>query len=111
MKDTATLSGGSAPTGTITFSLYGPSESQNCTTTAVYTYTVTLNGNGTYTTPNGFTPVKAGTYWWTASYGGDNANNSVASGCGAESVTVTPPLASPALTTVPGQAGVGQQRR
>ena len=45
LKDTATLSGGDGPTGTITFTLYGPNGH------ALDTATVTVNGDGTYTTP------------------------------------------------------------
>ena len=83
VTDTAALAGGYNPTGTIEFQLYGPSAAANCTTTAVFDKTVAVSGNGGYTSPS-FTPGQAGTYWWTASYGGDNANNSVASGCGAK---------------------------
>jgi hypothetical protein len=71
--DTATLSGGFHPTGTITFTLAGPGGSK------VDTETVTLNGNGTYPTPTGFilptTGAVAGTYSWTAHYSGDANNN------------------------------------
>ena len=48
LTDSATLSGGSSPTGTITFTLYQGS-------TLVDTETVTVTGNGTYTTPTGYT--------------------------------------------------------
>jgi hypothetical protein len=71
----------------------------------VFDKTVTVGGNGGYTSPS-FTPGQAGTYWWTASYGGDNANNPAASGCGAESVAIS--KASPAIATSPsGGATVG----
>jgi hypothetical protein len=104
VTDTATLSGGFGPTGTITFNLYGPSTTANCTTTPVHTETVTVTGNGSYTTPAGATPSQAGTYWWTASYSGDSGNKAAASGCGDEQVTITP-VASPALTTAPTAGG------
>ena len=75
LKDTATLSGGDIPTGTITFTLYNPSG------TLVNTETVTVNGDSSYTTPNGYTlPTKStvtGTYQWDAKYSGDGNNNSV----------------------------------
>ena len=45
--------------------------------------------NGTYKTTGGFTSNAAGTYRWTATYGGDSNNESVASGCDDEKVTVT----------------------
>ena len=50
LKDTADLAGGFNPTGTITFTLF-----LNGGSTPVDTETVTVNGNGTYTTPTGFT--------------------------------------------------------
>jgi hypothetical protein len=71
VTDTATLSGGFFPTGDITFQLFDPSN------TLVDTELVATNGNGTYTTPVGFTPLSAGQYHWFAEYGGD-ANNALA---------------------------------
>src|SRR5262249_59664950 len=73
-NDTAVLAGGFNPTGTITFTLYNPSN------VAVYTDTVTVSGNGTYdtsvgTNPGGYLPTVTGTYLWTASYSGDSNNN------------------------------------
>ena len=88
LKDTAFLAGGFHPTGTITFTLFF-----NGGSTPVDTETVTVNGNGTYTTPTGFTPGTAsGTYQWNASYSGD-ANNDPASDVNnpTEQVTVTAP--------------------
>ena len=75
LKDTAALAGGDDPTGTITFTLYNPSG------TLVDTETVTVNGDGTYTTPKGYTlPTTGsvtGTYQWDATYSGDTNNNAV----------------------------------
>src|SRR5207244_2226426 len=64
LADSATLSGGFNPTGTITFVLFDPNN------VVVDTEIVTVNGNGTYTTPAGFLPTATGTYEWTASYSG-----------------------------------------
>ena len=50
LNDTATLSGGFQPSGTITFTLF-----HNGGSTPVDTETVAVSGNGTYTTPTGFT--------------------------------------------------------
>ena len=47
LTDTATLSGGVNPTGTITFTLYQGS-------TKLDTETVPVRGNGSYTTPTGY---------------------------------------------------------
>ena len=77
-------------TGTITFNAYGPSATADCSGTPVDTETVTVTGTGGYTTPAGFAPAAAGTYWWAAGYSGDAGNNPVASACGDESVTISP---------------------
>jgi hypothetical protein len=90
LTDSATLSGGSSPTGSITFTLTAPGGS------TVDTERVTVSGDGTYNTPNGFLPTTAGTYEWAASYSGDLSNNSVAS---VAAETVSP--ASPSLVTTP----------
>jgi hypothetical protein len=94
VKDTAGLTGGYQPTGTITFTLYA---NTTCSGPAADVETAPVSGNGDYTTPTGVTPAAAGTYEWTARYGGDLHNSPAASGCGSEQVTVTP--ASPTLST------------
>ena len=99
LTDTATLSGGFHPTGTITFTLF-----HNGGPTPVDTETVTVNGNGMYTTPAGFTlpsgSTATGTYQWDATYDGDTNNGSLSdTGSVAERVTVT--IASPTLGTIP----------
>ncbi|MGH9125423.1 MAG: hypothetical protein ACRDZ8_11965 [Acidimicrobiales bacterium] len=83
MADSATLSGGYAPGGTITFTLHNPSG------TTVYRDVVTVTGNGTYTTafgnnPGGYLPTTPGTYQWQASYSGNGNNSSTASTLGDE---------------------------
>ena len=97
ISDSAVLAGGFNPTGTITFTVFGPNNA-TCSGTPLGTSTVTVTGNGTY--PSGpFTTAGAGTYRFVAVYGGDANNAAVASGCGAagEAVTVTP--AAPTITT------------
>jgi uncharacterized repeat protein (TIGR01451 family) len=94
LKDVAHLSGGYNPTGTITFTLYAPDNS------VADTESVTVNGNGDYTTPTGSVPTQAGTYFWVASYGGDANNQGVTSGTHDEPVVISP--ASPTITTTPG---------
>ena len=72
LQDTATLSGGSNPTGSITFKLFAPGvDPCDPLSTAVYTETVSVSGNGPYSTVTGFVATTAGTYEWTASYSGD----------------------------------------
>jgi hypothetical protein len=90
VSDSATLTGGFSPTGTITFTLYGPGDT-TCTT-PIATSTAAVSGDGTYHSAVATTGA-AGTYNWAASYGGDAANNAVGpTACGAESVTVTPQI-------------------
>jgi fimbrial isopeptide formation D2 family protein/uncharacterized repeat protein (TIGR01451 family) len=68
LTDTADLEGGYFPVGSITFTLYSPSN------VAIYTDTVSVSGNGNYTTDNlgtpsgGNIPAVAGQYHWTATY-------------------------------------------
>ena len=87
-RDEATLSGGNAPTGTIVFRLYGP-EDLLCEDPPAFTSTVTVSGNGTYTS-GAFTPSHSqfGTYQWTADYSGDSDNNPAFSACGLEPIEV-----------------------
>jgi uncharacterized repeat protein (TIGR01451 family) len=95
LNDSATVTGGYNPTGSVTFNLYDPSHS-DCSGTPAYTQTVTLSGGSAHTSP-GFLANLAGTWQWTASYSGDSNNNPASSGCGAEPVTVNP--ASPSGST------------
>jgi len=87
LNDSATLSGGFTPTGTIIFKLYPPSNT-TCSGTPAYQQTATVNGNGTYNTSPGFVSNASGTWRWTASYSGDANNNSAVSGCNAELVQI-----------------------
>ena len=93
--DTATLSGGYHETGKITFTLYYGSKKLD-------TETVTVNGDGTYTTPNGYplpSNAAAGVYQWDATYSGDGNNNSVSdNNDSTEQVTVVTPCCN--LTNV-----------
>ena len=102
LKDSATLSGGYNESGTITFTLYAPGGS------VVDTETETVSGNGTYTTPTGYTlpttGTVTGTYQWVASYSGDALNDPTSSFFGDEPMVVDP--ASPTITTTAGPAVV-----
>ena len=71
---TATLTGGTVVTGTLTFRLYGPGD-DGCAT-PLTTSTAAASGNGIYSAA-AFTARTAGTYRWVADYGGD-ANNRAA---------------------------------
>ncbi len=84
LNDTATLTGGNAPTGSVTFKLYDPDQT-TCTGTPRYTYT---DSSAPYATTPGFTTDKAGTWRWVAEYAGDANNNAVTSGCNDEEVSI-----------------------
>jgi hypothetical protein len=88
--DTATLSGGSSPTGSLIFKLYGPTDLTCSNAPAFTSPLVTVNGNGSYLSP-AFTPLAAGTYDWVVAYSGDASNAPVTSPCGdpAETFTVS----------------------
>src|SRR5207248_2179519 len=94
LADTAVLSGGSSPTGTITFHLY-----YNGGTTPVDTETVNVSGAGSYSTPSGYLPTAAGSYLWSANSGGDSNNNGAHDNGQNEAETVSP--ASPGISTTP----------
>ena len=94
LTDTAVLSGGYSPTGTITFTLTGPGN------TVVDTETVPVTGDSTYTTPTGYLPAGTGSYVWSASYGGDSNNGSAHDNGQNETETVSP--ACPVINTVAG---------
>jgi hypothetical protein len=66
ISDSATLSGGTAPTGKITFSVYGPAD-PTCQT-ALTTSTATVTGAGTYQSA-AFAANTVGTYRWIAPAG------------------------------------------
>lgn len=92
LSDRATLSGGSNPTGTLTFTLHAPSD-EACTT-AAFTAVVSVNGardyyswEGTQTGSPEATAV--GVWRWKVAYSGDAQHAPVSSGCGDETVTVS----------------------
>ena len=101
LKDSATLSGGANPAGTITFQLVSPQH------TILFTDTEAVNGNGTYNTPNGYAlptngTAEVGTYSWQATYSGDANNSSVSAS--AEQTTIS--AASPGLSTTASAGGL-----
>ncbi len=73
--ETAVLTMGAGPdgpTGTMTFSLYGPAN-MTCAGDPISTSTSIVGGNGSYSSAV-FSPSDTGTYQWLVSYSGD-ANN------------------------------------
>ncbi len=88
VNDTATLSGGTSPTGHIEFKLFGPSD-PTCIAAPAYTSPFsTVSGDGNYPSPS-FTPTAAGTYSWVALYSGDSNNAALSTACGDPNETVS----------------------
>jgi uncharacterized repeat protein (TIGR01451 family) len=96
IKDTATLSGGQNPTGSITFKLYGPNDA-TCQT-VIFTSVKTVAGNDNYQSGT-FTPTTAGTYRWVANYGGDTNNSATSNGCNGQNENVVVGKLGPTVTT------------
>jgi hypothetical protein len=98
LNDSAVLSGGNAPTGTITFTLVAPAGGG-----VVDTETVSVSGDGTYATPAGYavpaTAAAVGTYQWTAAYSGDANNNGSSDSGPGEQVTVSAANPTASVTT------------
>ena len=88
IRDTATVTGGAAPapppTGTVTFTLFGPAN-PTCTGAPIFTSgPIALAGGPPPTaTSADFVPTAVGTYQWVAVYSGDANYASVTSPCGA----------------------------
>ncbi len=75
------LSGGSAPTGTIGFQLYAAADTECRQPLLGESLRATVTeGNGTYSTPAP-THVNPGAYRWVASYSGDTLNTPATSAC------------------------------
>lgn len=78
ITDTATLSGGIAPTGTITFNVYAATDT-TCST-VLFQVATPVSGNGAYASP-AVTPTAPGSYQWVANYSGDASNEAVSGQC------------------------------
>lgn len=88
ISDSATVSGGSNPTGTVTFKLYGPSDA-TCSAIAIFTSANKPLSGGVAHSDAFAATTTAGTYNWVATYSGDVNNMGVSSKCGDEPVTIT----------------------
>jgi len=102
LVDNAILGGGISPTGTITFTLY--KEADSTCSTPLSTSTVTVDGDGTYTSPAVTGEPRGQTYQWTASYSGDASNLGLDEGCGGtnESAPLPDLLVGISTTASPG---------
>ncbi|HLI57614.1 MAG TPA: hypothetical protein VKY26_11365, partial [Actinomycetota bacterium] len=107
ISDSAMLSGATSPTGSVTFTVYGPNDS-TCAKGAVATLVVAVTGPGPYVSP-GFVPQSPGTYNFTAAYSGDGANAASSESCGGANESVVVAQASPGLVTMaaPAQVALG----
>ncbi|MGI9023381.1 MAG: hypothetical protein ACR2HV_09170 [Acidimicrobiales bacterium] len=104
IRGNATLNGGVAPTGTITFTLTGPDD-LFCSLPPIFTSIVAVNGSGSYSS-GPFTPTRSGRYTWRTVYSGDADNlGSGVTPCfdeaASQNVTVTVPPTTTTTTTVP----------
>jgi hypothetical protein len=79
VSDTATLTGGVKPSGTIKFALFGPGDA-NCARAPAFISAVPVSKNDTYASGS-FTPTVVGTYRWIASYSGDPNNPPISTVC------------------------------
>jgi hypothetical protein len=86
VTDTATLSGANAATavGTVTYKVYSDSGCEHEIASAG-----TVNVAGEFVPASEAKTLAPGTYYWQASYGGDEANSPSTSECGTEQLTVT----------------------
>lgn len=84
--DRATLAGGDNPTGTLSFSLYGPGD-ETCSA-PVFVSQAFVYGNGDFYSGSSMVD-RVGTWRWTVAYSGDDRNEPASSGCSEEPVTVT----------------------
>jgi hypothetical protein len=105
IKDTATISAGVAPTGSVVFKAFGPGNA-TCAGAAAFTKTVTVSGNASYDSTD-FATTAAGTYRWTAEYSGDANNNAASSACNAPNETSTVGKATPTLSSVAANGTAG----
>ncbi|MFL5874139.1 MAG: hypothetical protein ACJ75T_11810 [Solirubrobacterales bacterium] len=103
IHDQVTLTGGSTPSGEVTFSVYGPDDA-GCTT-PLKTTSATISA-GKATSPD-FTAPQAGEFRWKASYPGDANNDGVELACNAPNQTSTVAKATPTLTGSASSATVG----
>jgi len=100
--DIATLSGGYNPTGTVDFAVYkvdpqdGPATRRRSSTRTPASRSENGEASSTWDKP-----ASPGTYFWIATYSGDDNNNGVAGPCGDEGETSIVKKASPTIGPSP----------
>ncbi len=101
--DRATLSNGNAPTGTMSFNVYGPWDSTCSAAISPAPANVAVNGNATYNSGN-VIATTTGTYKFIAYYSGDSKNFPVSTNCNSSGnsvvVTALPDTTAPVISAV-----------
>jgi hypothetical protein len=102
ITDTAVLTGGQAPTGTIMFVLYQPIDT-TCAGPPVFRSTITIVDPSSVVSEPYIPPIP-GTFRWRAFYSGDHTNGATSAPCNdtGESVDVTPGPGGPGGPSTPG---------
>jgi RHS repeat-associated protein len=96
--DTATVSGGFSPGGSVSFNVYSADDT-SCQTPLNHNPLTANLTNGQASSPD-FTPSTAGTYQFVATYEGDQNNQQVATKCGDPSEQVTVHSVAPPAPTI-----------
>jgi hypothetical protein len=86
-NDSATLTGGNDPTGTLTFELFGPNDA-TCSGAPAFKQTARLEHGSAATRNTTFVANDVGTWRWRLSYAGDANDLPSTSKCGLESFDV-----------------------
>jgi hypothetical protein len=86
-NDTGFVNNGEGATGSMTFSLYPPSN-PNCSGTPAYTTTVKVSNGLGQTMNTSFIATAPGTWRWLVTYSGSKGHPAAKSGCGAEQFTI-----------------------
>ena len=106
--DSATLEGGTSPTGQLIFKLYGPGDPTCSKAPAFTSGLIEVKGDAGYEGP-AFAPTEVGKYSWVAEYSGDGANAPKATGCeeAGEQVTVEEGVKPPECSRISGNGHWG----
>src|SRR5262249_45424122 len=108
IHDKATVTGGTNPTGTVTFQLFGPGDTTCAGPNLVSGPNfVNVPLSGLSATSGDFTTTAVGTYNWIATYNGDANNNPLSTNSGYQAVTVGPASPSIPSAATPARAPVG----
>ncbi len=103
---TATLAGTGSPSGTLTFSLYGPGD-EACERYPLYTREVAASGPGTYDATS-YGIYEAGAYHWVVEYSGNATNSPVTNGCADPEAELAVRKGAPTITSeASGPVGLG----